>query len=91
MRMLGHTRIDVLKMDIEGAEDGAIADLLRSGPLPNQVLVEFHHRWAEVGLERTKRAVAALRSRGYRLFAVSASGTEYGFVLDSGRSGVKLP
>lgn len=77
---LGHSRIDLLKLDIEGAEYAVIAGL-ESLPLrPRQVLVEFHHRFREVGLERTRQAVAGLRRMGYGLFSVSSSGEDYGFI-----------
>lgn len=36
---------ELIKMDIEGAEYGVLADLLASGFRPRQILVEFHHRW----------------------------------------------
>jgi FkbM family methyltransferase len=81
MSMLGHPRIDVLKMDIEGAEYGVLADTLTCGIRPEQILVEFHHRWPEVGVEKTRRAIAGLNNAGYRLFDVSASGEEYSFKL----------
>lgn len=80
MRELGHRRVDVLKLDIEGAEYGVIEDLLRSGARPGQLLVEFHHRFPMVRIEQTKATIAALRRAGYRLFAVSSSGEEYGFL-----------
>jgi FkbM family methyltransferase len=40
-RRLGHERIDLMKMDIEGAEFRVIDDLLTDGPLPTALLVEF--------------------------------------------------
>jgi len=80
MRELGHGAIDLLKMDIEGAEYEVVADLLECGVDVRQLLVEFHHRWPEVGIARTKRALHDLNTAGYRLFSVSASGEEYGFL-----------
>ena len=59
MRELGHGAIDLLKMDIEGAEYEVIADLLACGADVRQLLVEFHHRWPEVGIARTKAPSAA--------------------------------
>lgn len=46
MRSLGHTRLDVLKIDIEGAEFPIIADWARRkwSPPVCQLLVEFHQR-----------------------------------------------
>lgn len=84
MRDLGHTSIDVLKMDIEGAEYEVLDDLLDERLPVRQILVEFHHRFPGVGVERTKRAVANLNAAGYRIFAASESGEEYSFILDDG-------
>jgi len=44
-----------------------------------QLLVEFHHRWPQIGIEKTKRAIQALNAAGYRIFSVSPSGEEYSF------------
>jgi hypothetical protein len=79
MKMLGHDRVDLLKMDIEGAEYGVLDDLLASDIIVGQLLVEFHHRWPEVGIDKTKRAIRLLNGAGYRIFSVSASGEEYSF------------
>jgi FkbM family methyltransferase len=83
MRELGHQRVDLLKLDIEGAEYGVIEDLERCDRRPGQILVEFHHRFPGVGIAKTKAAHAAMRRMGYRVFAVSRSGAEYGFLLDA--------
>lgn len=85
MAELGHLHVDLLKMDVEGAEYAVIDDILASPVRPTQWLVEFHHRFPGVGIARSKAAIAALRSAGYRLFAVSATGEEFSFV-DRGRS-----
>lgn len=82
MKMLGHGEIDLLKMDIEGAEYGVLADLLACKIRPQQILVEFHHRWPEVGSEKTRKAIRALNRAGYRIFHVSPSGEEYSFRSD---------
>lgn len=77
---LGHDRIDLLKMDIEGFEYGVIDDALE-GPLrPTQWLIEFHHNMMHFRPEQTHRAVEQLEAAGYRLFAVSNVGHEYSFV-----------
>lgn len=80
MKRLGHDRIDILKMDIEGAEYAVISDILSSGIRVGQLLVEFHHRFPGVGIEKTKQAVELLRSADYQLFWVSESGEEFGFI-----------
>jgi FkbM family methyltransferase len=80
---LGHREIDLLKMDVEGAEYAVIDDMLGSGVAVNQLLVEFHHRWPEIGAEKTKEAIRRLNQGGFSIFNVSPSGEEYGFVRTS--------
>ena len=82
--LLGQERIDLLKMDIEGAEYCVIDDLAPQPLLPEQLLIEFHHRFPSVGIGSTQAAVATLRSLGYRLFHVSPNGEEYAFLLAGG-------
>jgi FkbM family methyltransferase len=77
MRDLGHTRLDVLKMDIEGAEYDVLDDVLDQRLAIRQILVEFHHRFPGVGLDSTRRAVGRLNAAGYRIFFVSDNGEEY--------------
>lgn len=80
---LGHDRIDLLKMDIEGFEYGVIDDVL-AGPLrPVQWLIEFHHNINHFLPDQTRRAVDLLEAAGYRLFTVSNLGREYSFVHGS--------
>lgn len=80
LQMLGHERIDLLKMDIEGAEYPVIEDLLTSGIEVHQLLVEFHHRFPNAGRPQTERAVALLQDAGYRIFSISPWGREYSFI-----------
>ena len=67
MRQLGHTRIDVLKMDIEGAEYGVVENLVREKIPVRQILVEFHHRLSSIGVGKTRRAIALLREYGMKI------------------------
>jgi FkbM family methyltransferase len=83
MRDLGHTRLDVLKMDIEGAEYDVLDDIIEQRLTIRQILVEFHHRFPEVGLDSTRRAVSHLNAAGYRIFYVSDNGEEYSFLLEN--------
>jgi FkbM family methyltransferase len=78
---------DVIKMDIEGAEYAVLPDLLASGFRPRQILVEFHHRWREVGARRTREALALLGRDGYRIADVSENGMEYVFLKGGKREG----
>lgn len=80
MEMLGHTRIDLLKVDIEGAEYEVIDDLVASALSIQQLLVEFHHRKKGIGAAKTRQAVYRLEQQGFRLFHVSSSGQEMAFI-----------
>ena len=80
MQELGHTHIDLLKMDIEGAEYSVIGDMLAANIRPKQLLVEFHHRFDEIGFHATRESIRLIREHGYKLFSVSPSGEEFGFL-----------
>lgn len=82
---LGHGRIDLLKIDIEGAEYEVLESLATLAVQPVQVLVEFHHRFPGISPARTVAAVVALRRKGYRLFAIAETGRELSFIHDEGR------
>jgi FkbM family methyltransferase len=75
--------IDLMKMDIEGAEYQVIDALLKLRWRPRQIAVEFHHRFPSHGLVATVSAIRALRQAGYRLVAMSDHGPEYTFVHQS--------
>jgi len=77
---LDHHRIDLLKMDIEGAEYEVLEGLLDSPVLPTQLLVEFHHRFVEDGMERTYEVIQRLRNAGYQILAISEIGREVSFL-----------
>ncbi len=86
MEMLGHQKIDILKMDIEGAEYAVIDDVISSDIEVQQLLLEFHHRWKEfqqgfrnIGVPKTKRAITSLREKGFKIFDISLTGDEYSF------------
>jgi FkbM family methyltransferase len=80
LKNLGHDSIDLLKMDIEGAEYGVLHDMLENSVRVRQLCVEFHHRWREIGASKTRDAISALRAHGYRIFHISDSGEEYSFL-----------
>lgn len=67
MKLQGHDRIDILKMDIEGAEYAVIEEIVRERIPIKQLLVEFHHRLSSVGTERTRKALALLEAHGMRI------------------------
>ena len=77
---LGHRQIDLMKMDIEGAEYEVLDGLLASPIKPTQLLVEFHHRFPGIGLARTADVIERLRAAGYKIFAISEIGREVSFL-----------
>ena len=85
MDKLGHDTVDLLKIDVEGAEYSILDSLQASQSLPKQLLVEYHHRFPGIGKQRTAASIARLRELGYRIFAISETGREVCFVLDQTR------
>lgn len=65
---LRHTHIDLLKMDIEGSEYQVIDDILTDSDRPDQLLIEFHHRFESIGIDKTRQAIHKLENAGYRIF-----------------------
>lgn len=80
VKRLGHRRIDLLKMDIEGAEYQVLEGLLASSIMPDQLLVEFHHRFPGIGIGKTADMIERLGYAGYRIFAISETGREVSFL-----------
>jgi hypothetical protein len=68
MDELNHQKIEILKMDIEGAEYDVIEDLLQSNPDVRKLLVEFHHRFSSIGKHKSKDIIEKLINHGYRIF-----------------------
>ena len=77
---LGHKKIDVLKMDIEGAEYRVLESVLKSDIPINQILVEFHERFFEDGKLRTINSINKMRDHGYEIFGISDSFDEVSFI-----------
>lgn len=80
IQKLGHEQIDLMKMDIEGAEYEVLDGLLASPIKPTQLLVEFHHRFPGIGLDKTADVIERLRDAGYKIFAISETGREVSFL-----------
>lgn len=83
MAELGHARLDVLKLDIEGSEYEVIQELVAASVPVNQLLIEFHHQFKSIPLSRTCGAIALLNSAGYQVFHVSPSGHEVSFIREA--------
>lgn len=77
---LGHKHIDVLKMDIEGAEYEVIENMLNAKISIDQILIEFHERFFENGKFQTQKVIKKLNSYGYEIFAISDSFEEISFI-----------
>lgn len=71
---------DIVKMDIEGFEYEVLDDMMQCKIYPKMLLVEFHHGMFGAARRRTRVAVEMLREHGYAIFAISATGKEYGFL-----------
>jgi FkbM family methyltransferase len=81
MKYNQHTYIDLLKIDIEGAEYEVIKDVISSGIMIKQLLIEFHHRFQEIGISQTITAIKNLEKYGYKLIYVNQkTGEEYTFI-----------
>ena len=83
MAEFGHRKVDILKLDIEGAEYGVLHDVLRSGLDVRQILVEFHCVPGSADYAPAAAAVRELNRHGYRIFAVG-HGTDFSLIRTSG-------
>lgn len=81
VQALGHRRIAVLKLDVEGQEYSVLPEILSHPTQIDQLLIEFHHRWdPEHGVQRTREAIERIFTAGYDLFYISPREIEFGFV-----------
>ena len=80
MRLQKHKQIDVLKMDIEGAEYAAIEEIVCQGIPVRQLVVEFHHRLSAAGTGQTRKAIAQLQNHGMRISYVCPRREIFSFI-----------
>jgi FkbM family methyltransferase len=68
MDAIGADRIDLLKIDIEGAEYELLMDerFAQHAPRIQMLCIEFHHRWPNHGKTATAAAVERLAKLGFR-------------------------
>jgi len=71
MNKLGHQRLDLLKLDIEGGEYEVLNNLIASEIVVDQLLIEFHHNYRSIPFSMTKDALDSLREEGYQIFHIS--------------------
>lgn len=80
---LGCEHIDLLKLDVEGAEFEIIRSeqFAQYAPRIRMFCVEFHHRWPSIGKAATDAAVASLQRFGFRCaWGAGATNEEFLFV-----------
>lgn len=65
MAELGHSQVAIVKLDIEGAEYGVVADIAHSKLNIMQLIVEFHHNFLGLDIKQTQMAVDLLQANGY--------------------------
>jgi FkbM family methyltransferase len=80
MHSLGHERLDVLKLDIEGSEFEAIPDILASGIEVGQLLVEIHYHFRSRSFRAGMDLVRQIKESGMDCVSVSPRGFEFTFV-----------
>ena len=68
MEMLGHDSIELLKMDIEGAEYSVIPDIEKSNVTIGQICLEFHHNFPSWTIQDTLLSLKILNKMGFKLF-----------------------
>ena len=89
MRERHHTNLDILKLDIEGAEFPVLESLFDDGIPAQQLVLEFHPHlvnlsrspllfWGPVWA-RTEHMIERIRQDGFELIHVSERGTEFSF------------
>ena len=64
MQRLGHERIDLLKIDVEGSWGPILDDMIASGVRPTQLCVEFD---SPTSTRKMLRMIRKLEAAGYRV------------------------
>jgi len=83
MNLNGHSKIDLLKCDIEGFEYGVINFIVENNVKIKQLLIEFHHGIFGFTIEDTKKSINNLKEFGFKLFKISNTRREYSFIHES--------
>jgi FkbM family methyltransferase len=78
--MLGHDHIDVLKLDVEGAEYALMPSVLDAGLPIYQITLEVHHNFPTMKFADTLDLIQQVRNADFRIFDVSERGRELSFV-----------
>ena len=89
MSRVGTERIDLLKLDVEGAEYDVFASeaFRKVADRIDIICVEFHHRWRNFGVDETIKAVDELRGLGFRcVWRSPTTNEEFTFAKVAGAS-----
>lgn len=79
-KSLGHKKINLVKMDIEGSEYAVIENIAKSNLEIDQILIEFHDRFYRNQPQKSKHSINLLKEKGYLIFAVSDTFDEISFI-----------
>jgi FkbM family methyltransferase len=91
LKELRHNRIDVLKLDVEGAEFEAVADVVSSGIEVDQLLVEIHYHFRSRSFRQGVDLISRIKSCGMKCIHVSQRGLEFTFVRDGLEKAATMP
>lgn len=81
MKQFGHPHIDVLKLELEGAEFLATHSLGETSVRPTQILIEFQHGPRGFSVARCERVLMQLNQIGYRIFDCQPGGHRFSLAL----------
>lgn len=80
MRLLGHRRLDMIRLDVPGVEADVIRDLVGMDVDVHQLLLHYHGEQTTVARDRTDAALAALAGHGYRVFHSSPDARRFSLI-----------
>lgn len=81
MQSFGQHHIDLLRLNIHGAEYEVVRSLTRTSLRPTQIVVDFHHHVAPHSIVDTEHALQQLHALGYRIYARTQTGRRYSLAL----------
>ena len=82
MKNLGHTKIDLLKIDIEGCECDVIKDMIKNNIYPTYLAVDFDLGWTGEKIRNQQKCfdtIQLLLNNNYKI--LHHEGPEYSFML----------